>query len=94
MHVVGTGNERRWMSDRKLLWSCHEVLTMRATHTYAFLTEFERRGGELNSLWKNLTACRATIKSFYHEFPKYEHMFFYRDISRSLIDRDTDRVEP
>lgn len=38
MHVVGweTGSERRWMSDRKLLRSCHEgVLTMRATHTYS-----------------------------------------------------------
>lgn len=33
---VGTGNERRWMSDRKLLRLCHEeVLTMRATHTYS-----------------------------------------------------------
>jgi len=32
----GTGSERRWMSDRKLLRSCHEgALAMRAVHPFS-----------------------------------------------------------
>lgn len=58
---VETGSERRWMSDRKLLWSCHErAPTMRATHpssrnSNGMSADCELVGGKSNS--------RAAIKS-------------------------------
>lgn len=51
---VETGSERCWMSDRKLLWSCHEgAPTMRATHPSSRNSNGIQR--IVNSLGENLT---------------------------------------
>lgn len=49
---------RRWMSDRKLLRSCHEGDSSDACRAY--VPHGIRTRGGLNALGKNLTVCRAT----------------------------------